>query len=250
MSKYQREVLRQGQTSPLSLGDYAIAEIRDLYHSLGRPLRILDIGSGSGAQMDRIVRHCGEHAFSQRVGLDWSVEAVNRLKTSTIYNQVKLCQSSELPFDNGEFDIAISIENLEHLYASDVLPAIREMMRVADKIVIITPHPRDVVNLGWLRNEISATIRDREVLNAEDYQMLEGAVHKSVVVPSTMATAGFKLGAGDHGRYSASSAAVDLDQIEVIGINASDAEPLERKYLNLLKASLALDSRLNHVRNL
>jgi len=249
MSRIYRETLRKGQTSPPLLSDFAIEQIQQLHETLGRPLNILDVGCGSGEQMARIVQHCGTHMFANIVGIDWSPAAVERLQSSTIYQQVLLCESSELPFDDQAFDLAISIENLEHLYVEAVVPAIKQMARVAEYILIITPTFDDVINHDWLNRERAAAAQDSEPIDAVEYQILEGAVHKSAIVISSMRAAGFTLGAWDHGRYMGRSADINMNIIHVEGISPVPADSFESQYQLLLKASQELDQHLIQVRN-
>lgn len=249
MSRIYRETLRQGQTSPPVLSDFAIEQIQQLHQELKRPLNILDVGCGSGNQLSRIIAHCGADMFDKKIGLDWSPSAVARLQDSELYDQVLLCESSELPFDTEAFDIAISIENVEHLYVDDVVPAIKQMARVATYIIIITPTFTDVINHDWLTRERAAAAVDPEPIDATEYQILEGAVHKSAIVISSMREAGFKLGAGDHGRYMGKSIDIKFPIIHVEGIRPISADSYETKYQLLLKASQELDQHLIKVRN-
>jgi SAM-dependent methyltransferase len=244
MARHQRESLKLGQTSPGWCADFAIEKIKHINEQINKPLNILDIGCGSGNQMSNIQNQCGKDMFSKRVGLDWSPVAVERLHGSDIYDEVKLCQSSKLPFADKEFDIAISIENLEHLYVDDVKPALEEMMRIAKYIVVVTPNHSDVINHSWLNWEIHEASIDPEPIDIVEFQVLEGAVHKSVVIPESMVQAGFEIGQLDHGRYFAESDKVDLNKIVVIGIHPIEADSIETKYQMLLRASLSIDHAL------
>jgi SAM-dependent methyltransferase len=240
-----RETLAKGQTSPFYCGDYAIEKINQLYDRLQRPLSILDIGSGSGQMMKYIIDRVGKDKIVRLVGLDWSPTAVERLNLLDFYNQIFLCQSSKLPVSAKEFDIAISIENLEHLYLDDVIPAIQEMSRVAEHIIIVTPTPQDVINFNWLGREIPEAEHDTDPISDKEYQVLEGAVHKSVALPDSMITAGFEIGSRDHGRYFASSDGININNIIIKGIKPiNDFVTMQDKYCKLLRASLGLHKEL------
>ena len=76
------------------------------------------------------------------------------------HNTVLLCSSDRLPVDQNNFDIALSLENVEHLYSEQVIKAIDEMKRVAKTIIISTPTPAMCINLPWLMPEIVEAIRD------------------------------------------------------------------------------------------
>lgn len=237
--------LNKGQTSPLHLGDFAVEQILKLSNALSRPLKILDVGCGSGNMMSQVLSRLPKSAVESVTGIDWSPAAIDRLQGTSIYSSVVLCKSSTLPFKDNEFDIAISIENLEHLYRDDVVPAIVDMARIAYAIVIVTPTMADVINLQWLDSEIPQATADTDTVSELDFQALEGAVHKSTVTPASMAQAGFYVGNPNHGRYYAVSSTIVPAHIQVIGILPDySSECLNTRYIHLLHNSRNLHSKI------
>lgn len=229
--------LKQGQTSPPFSSDIVIEQINVLYDKLNRPLRILDIGCGSGFHRQRI-HDAVSNRVAYSVGIDWSPAAVARLQTTAIYDYVILAQSNQLPFDSDSFDIAFSLENLEHLYVHDVIPAIQEMQRVADWIVITTPLPQYVIDHEWLNKEIPLAQADTVTVDVAEFQAMEGTVHKSVVFPDSIQRAGFVSHNELYGRYTARSCDIDISKITVQGI-----EPVpfncsyNQTYIDLLQSA-------------
>jgi hypothetical protein len=108
------------------------------------------------------------------------------------YDRVVLADSSLLPLDDGEVDVSMSIENLEHLYPDDVVPALTELVRIARRrIVLTTPWPWDVVNVPWLTQELHDARLDPDPLGANEFHVLAGGVHKSTLLPEQLIAAGF-----------------------------------------------------------
>lgn len=243
MSRFYREDLRaRGMTSPPELSDFAINVVNALTTGLEKPVSLLDVGCGSGNQMQRIVDSVGIDKFLHRAGVDWSATAVELLNAKDTFNQVVHCQSSTLPFADQEFDIAMSIENLEHLYYEQVIPAIEELKRVARYVILITPLPQDVINRQWLGMEIPLAEADTEPVGFSEYLVLEGTVHKSTVYPESMARAGFDISqATSHGFYFAESSNININEIKAAGINnftvPADTDNYNQHYVELLHKS-------------
>jgi len=229
-------------TSPPNLSNFAINVINSLSTGLNRPVSVLDVGCGSGNQMQRIVDNIGIDKFSHRASVDWSANAVELLGNKSTFDRVVHCQSSRLPFTDQEFDVAMSIENLEHLYYEQVIPAIEELKRVARYVILITPLPQDVINQQWLGMEIPLAEADTETVDYPEYLVLEGTVHKSTVYRSSMVDAGFDISQADsHGFYFAESSNINTSAIKVCGINSvsvpADADNYNAYYVNLLHKS-------------
>jgi SAM-dependent methyltransferase len=241
MSRFYRDDLKlNGMTSPLYLSNYSIFVLDILYNQLlNRPISLLDVGCGSGAQMQRITNTIGEDKFSKRVGIDWSTNTVDLLKTQNIFDEVYHCESNRLPFADKQFDVAMSIENLEHLYADAVIPAIEELCRVATHVVLITPLPHNVINQEWLSKEIPAAEEDPESVDYAEYLVLEGTVHKSTVYPESMHQAGFISDGGvdGHGCYFGISNSIDTTKIKYVGLTENalpEATDFRQHYIKLL----------------
>ena len=247
MRAYREDLTVNGQTSPDYLLPFVVHRIADVINENKRSITVLDVGCGSGKQSKNLQDKIGSKYFKKVVGVDWSQPVVDKHKYLNIFTDAVLCKSSTLPFEDKEFDVAISMENLEHLYNDDVINAIKEMKRVANYVIITTPLPIEVINIPWLDSEIPLAEQDEEPLSAEEYRVIEGAVHKSVVLPESMRDAGFKHYGNYHGYYFAKSDEIDLDKIKFIGLDEEDVDEdfnFNKLYVNLLKRSRALSDKL------
>lgn len=162
--------------------------------------------------------------FSKIEGVDWSPATVEKHNKdcNSIYNKVTLCHSGKLPFIDNEFDIAISMENLEHLYANQSIFAIKEMARIAKYILITTPIPPDCINFSWVYPELVEAVNDAIPLTERDFICLESAVHKSTIFPPSMEKAGFSNEIEAHGIYFGESGKINIDLIECVGMEQDD----------------------------
>ena len=50
--------------------------------------------------------------------------------------------ATDLPFDDDSFDVVSMFDVLEHLVEEDVIPALKELLRVASRHVVVTAHTR------------------------------------------------------------------------------------------------------------
>lgn len=159
-----------GQASPPELGEKVAALLKSFFAAENlESVSILDVGCGLGHQMALIKERC-PGAFGYVAGVDWSPATVQRHNSSEdpIYDEVVLCSSDRLPHEGKRFDLALSMENLEHLYEQDSVSAISEMMRVAKFIVISTPPPSDCINFRWLYPELVEAVLDDVPLTGHD----------------------------------------------------------------------------------
>lgn len=244
---YRRRLVQEGQSSPPYLCEWVVQTISNIEKS---SLSIIDIGCGLGHQMARIKNQL-DNCFQWVEGIDWSPATYeyHQNNAASPYDKVKLCSSEKLPYDDQSFDIALSMENMEHLYGLKSIEAIQEMARIAKYILITTPHPSHVINKAWLSREMPEARQDDEPLNDRDYRCLESAVHKSVLFPSSMLEAGFTYwdgGRGEkHGYYFANSNKIDSSKIRAIGIDEqvqdSKEKDFRKHYVNLLQNSFQLD---------
>lgn len=248
MRPYRQRLVSSGQSSPLYLSDVPILWLEKLARAQGRPLSVLDVGCGLGDQMRRIRERLPQD-LARVGGVDWSPATVRFHASSGIYDEMLPADSAALPAADQSWDVALSMENLEHLYGEQSVAAIRELVRVARSVIITTPLPRDVVNRPWLAGEISEAEADPLPLPAAEYVCLESAVHKSALDPASMAEAGFTLvqTTPAHGHYFAMSSQLRPERIRCIGIDepaAPLADDHRARYVALLRSSLALGDRL------
>ena len=93
---------------------------------------ILDAGCGNGALLNHLVAQFPSR-FERLVGLDTSDEALKHVKTEHLQGSI-----SEMPFEDGSFDLVTSLEVLEHLLQPDFGLAIAEMQRVSRRYILLT----------------------------------------------------------------------------------------------------------------
>jgi len=195
--------------------------------------------------------------FSRVEGIDWSPSTVEYHKNNNFepYNNVALCKSDRLPYEDREFDICLSMENLEHLYGQVSIDALREMQRVSRHVIITTPSPEHVVNFDFLHQEIKEAVDDLLPLTYREFICLESAVHKSVLLPKSMIKAGFRqFGSPSHSFFWAKSDDISLDNVRCVGIrernsapriaNANNETDYRKDYIVLLADSIGLDAQI------
>lgn len=255
MKRTARQQLITGQCSPAYLSAFPIEVIQLITEKLGRPASIVDVGCGSGFQMQLIKSQLGDSYFARSVGVDWSSATIDLLSKNSIFDQAILSHSSKLPFADKEFDIVLSMENIEHLYINDVIPAILELQRIATHVILVTPLPRDAINMNWLNQEVPNATNDVEPLLYPEYVMLEGTQHKSTVIPESMVEAGFEFRPEfttmNHGYYYAAADDIDIDKIVSVGINEQampldiDTHDFRSHYVTMLHQSIELINEIN-----
>jgi ubiquinone/menaquinone biosynthesis C-methylase UbiE len=218
-----------GQASPPELGEKVAALLKDfLAKENVEAASILDVGCGLGNQMALIKERC-PGCFGYVAGVDWSPATVNKHNSAddAIYNEVVLCSSDRLPYEAQKFDLALSMENLEHLYEQDSIRAISEMMRVAKYIVISTPPPSDCINFRWLYPELVQAVLDDVPLTSHDFICMESAVHKSTIFPASMRDAGFDCFCDQFAcYYIGESSRLDVSKVECVGMPRPTQMPL------------------------
>ncbi|MBH1986260.1 MAG: methyltransferase domain-containing protein [Burkholderiales bacterium] len=210
---------------------------------------VIDVGCGLGHQM-RLIKDALPGLFARVEGIDWSPATVAKHQNDqhSVYDKVTLCGSDKLPCLDQDFDFALSMENLEHLYGDRSIGAISEMMRVARRLIVTTPLPSECINFAWIYPEIVEAILDDVPLSEHDFICLESAVHKSTVFPSSMVDAGFTHLPKGHGYYCGNSSAIDVSLIKCVGVDeravyavdAFENSSLKTRYLKLLAHSVEL----------
>ena len=87
----------------------------------GRPPRILDVGCGTGANLEMLA------GFGDAEGVDVSADALAFCRARGLH-EVKLGAAESLPYADNSFDLATALDVVEHL--DDDLAGLREMRRV------------------------------------------------------------------------------------------------------------------------
>lgn len=257
----RRLLTTAGQASPPWVGEGVVQILKQHFGATplsGRKLSLIDVGCGLGTQMKSIAKALPDF-FSDIEGIDWSPATVraHQLDPASIYKKVSLCDSAQLPFEDGAFDIALSTENLEHLYGQRAILAVKELARVAKFVLITTPLPQDCVNLNWLYPEMVEAALDPVPLDEHDYICLESAVHKSTLFPKAMVEAGFIFYGNKHGFYFAMSSTLNCAALRCAGIDeafsreiadfrSDGSADLDYKwaYVTLLAKSVALRNEI------
>ncbi|MFN7429104.1 MAG: class I SAM-dependent methyltransferase [bacterium] len=107
-----------------------------------QPASVLDVGCSLGWTLEFF----GSKG-ARAVGVDVSQIAVNRCRK--LGRDARVASASQLPFQDGEFELVISTDCLEHLTPTDALLAVREMARVSRKGIAIKVNPRPDRNRWW-----------------------------------------------------------------------------------------------------
>jgi ubiquinone/menaquinone biosynthesis C-methylase UbiE len=113
---------------PASYGDFVLERRVQLLDAMGsfRGRRLLDVGSGNGAQTLRLLDR-----FDEVVALDVVPEHLEELRShlpSATNCRTVHYDGRVMPFEDGSFDSVISIETLEHV--EDEVQTLAEIQRV------------------------------------------------------------------------------------------------------------------------
>jgi SAM-dependent methyltransferase len=92
-------------------------------HCTARPLRVLDAGCGTGANLALLAR------YGQVTGIDIEPLALDYCRRRGLSRLVR-ASVAELPFASGGFDLVTSFEVIYHAAVSDDVAALREFARV------------------------------------------------------------------------------------------------------------------------
>ena len=143
-------------------------QLRSLPSMLGRDLRILDIGCGTGIILKIL------EEFGQAVGIEMSQEAIRFLKRRGLKHIVCSDAEQTLPFKDGSFSMITCLDVLEHLDRDVAL--LDEMLRVCHEggyVLVTVP----AFNLLWSAHDVvlhhrrrytrAALLGEISVLNCE-----------------------------------------------------------------------------------
>lgn len=127
----------------------------------GRPLHLLDVGTGVADYPEVLVRHAA------RAGLDVRVTAVDANPATVAHARrtldrrlpaalrpritVAVADARRLPFDDGAFDAVLAAMFLHHFRGEEAVALLREMARVArDGLLVNDLHRHPLAYLGIL----------------------------------------------------------------------------------------------------
>jgi ubiquinone/menaquinone biosynthesis C-methylase UbiE len=130
-------------------GRLIVSEHRGRYlwgAQLASGLKVLDAGCGTGYGL-RILKEAGA---AQTVGVDVSADAVAQASEAMSDEHIEVLQADlkELPFSDGEFDLIVCFEVIEHVPEREVI--LDELARVlaADGVLCISTPNRNVYPQG------------------------------------------------------------------------------------------------------
>lgn len=99
--------------------------VNDMFSSLPKGAKVLDVGSGTGEHLKRALKH-GLSATGVEPAPAMLEAARRNVPEATLEKGV----ANELPFGDGEFDAVLMIEVLRYLDRDDIGRALREARRV------------------------------------------------------------------------------------------------------------------------
>jgi protein-L-isoaspartate(D-aspartate) O-methyltransferase len=124
-----------------------VAEAMAKHYRLPADARILDVGCGKGFLLYEFTQVLPEARVS---GIDISEYAIENAKPE-VRPFLQVGHASRLPFDDGAFDLVVSINTLHNLYNYELWLALREIERVGESARYITVesyrNEREKVNL-------------------------------------------------------------------------------------------------------
>lgn len=125
-------------------------EIQHIFHHK-KDLKILDIACGTG----KVIKILEKNLNIQSIhGCDISDFLIEKAKLKGIENnRLKVCDATNLPYKNDEFDYNYSIGSLEHFTQDGIIKFLEESKRVT-KITgyHLIPISRSGTDEGWITN--------------------------------------------------------------------------------------------------
>lgn len=88
---------------------------------------LLDAGCGTGGFL---AWAAGRGTFTRLCGIDVSAEAIEIARETLPEAELRVAPLERLPFEDGEFDVAVSLDVLQHVHETQVDASLRELRRV------------------------------------------------------------------------------------------------------------------------
>jgi hypothetical protein len=97
---------------------------------------IVDVGCGKGVTMKRMM----DFGFNSRaLGIDLFLPYLQECKRCGIYDELVMASATHLPIRSKVFDGGLLIDVLEHMDRSSGYAALKELERVAKRVIVYTP---------------------------------------------------------------------------------------------------------------
>lgn len=127
-------------------------------------LSLLDVGCGTGHHL----RELRDRGF-EAAGMDGSAEMLEHARELNPGSDIQQADVNQLPYDDGSFDYAVSIEVLRYL--ADPQTAIREMARVLTPggVCLVTAAPVWNANGYWLVNRAAGVLPVKKLVRLQQY---------------------------------------------------------------------------------
>jgi ubiquinone/menaquinone biosynthesis C-methylase UbiE len=164
------------------------ARVAGIETSPGRPVRVLDVATGSADIPAAIVK------WARRYGINVVVTAVDlnplAVREAAAFTKkypeiaVSVADALSLPFEDGSFDIVLCVKTLHHFSKDDAVGLLKEVNRVASGGYIIMDLRRSWV--AWALISIITKFFTRNRLTKHDGPM---SVLRSYTVPELNALA-------------------------------------------------------------
>jgi SAM-dependent methyltransferase len=114
----------------VGLRDLVFSSIAKFKRNIGKSLRILDAGCGTGAVLERLKE------YGEAYGIDLSEQAIRFCEVRGLHNVIK-ASITDMPFADKFFDIVISLDVLYHRQVGDDVNALKESYRMLKKSGIL-----------------------------------------------------------------------------------------------------------------
>ncbi len=144
----------------------------------GRPLEVLDVGTGGADLPLAMVRHARARGRAIRitaVDRDPVTASIARRETAAYPDVRVLCADArELPFEPRSFDLVTASLFLHHFRAAEIVELLRGFRRLARRAVLVNDLRRHVVPWSFIRVVGRLTARSRMFLHDAPLSVLRG----------------------------------------------------------------------------